>query len=144
MGRILCVDLGKKRIGLAVSDPLRIIAQPFKTLVTASRTDSLTRVRQVVIEKDVELVVVGYPLHADGRESPGCREARAFCEELSRTGIRSELFDERDSSRNAREVLAAHGKRVREHRASVDRLAAALILKDYLEFIKEKNNPNHR
>jgi len=132
VGRILALDLGSKRIGVAISDPLKLIAQPLQTLSFKNNDLLLEEIIRLVKAYDVERVIIGLPLHADGRESPGCQRARAWQSRLNACGLVCELFDERNSSQEARRVFQKSGKRVAFHREVIDRLAAAIILKEYL------------
>lgn len=84
-------------------------------------------------EKEVETVVIGLPVSADGSEGPGCARARRLSGRLIEAGIRSELVDESWSSRDAEQVLREMGKSRRTAREKVDAIAASLILRDYLE-----------
>ena len=127
------MDLGARRIGLALSDPQRMISSPFQTFTMQSESALVSQLVQVCQEKDVGTVVIGLPVSADGREGPGCVRARRIAGKLTEAGIHSELFDESWSSRDAEQILREMGKTRRAAKEKVDAIAASLILRDYLE-----------
>ena len=132
MGRVLGVDLGARRVGLALSDPQRIISSPLETLAMKSESALLSRLIRLCQEKDVVMVVIGLPVSADGSEGPGCARARRIAEKLTAAGIPSELVDESWSSRDAEQIVREMGKTRRTAKEKVDSIAASLILRDYL------------
>ena len=133
MSRVLGVDLGARRVGLAISDPGRIISSPLETLAMESETALVRRLLRLCREKEVATVVIGLPLSADGSEGPGCARARRIAGKMTEAGIAAELVDESWSSRDAEEVLKEMGKSRRTAKEKVDAIAASLILRDYLE-----------
>lgn len=133
MGRVLGVDLGTRRVGLALSDPGRIISSPLETLAMESESALVSRIIRLCAEKEVTTVVIGLPVSADGSEGPGCVRARRLSGKLIEAGIRAELVDETWSSRDAEQVLREMGKSRRTAKEKVDAIAASLILRDYLE-----------
>jgi putative holliday junction resolvase len=133
MGRILSLDLGAKRVGVAVSDPLHLIAQPLVTLLHSTLEKLFRDVQTLMTEKDIELVVIGFPVREDGREGPGAVLARRFKARLERAHIACVFQDESFSSREAEDVLHQHGKHRKEHRDIIDQIAAAVVLRDYLK-----------
>ena len=133
MGRALGVDLGARRVGLALSDPGRIISSPLETLTMDSESALLNRLISLCREKEVTTVVIGLPLSADGSEGPGCARARRIARKMAEAGIPAELVDESWSSRDAEQVLREMGKSRRTAKEKVDAIAASLILRDYLE-----------
>ena len=133
MSRVLGVDLGARRVGLAMSDPGRIISSPLETLAMESESSLVSRLLRLCREKDVTTVVIGLPLSADGSEGPGCERARRIAGKMSEAGISAELVDESWSSRDAEQVLKEMGKSRRTAKGKVDAIAASLILRDYLE-----------
>ena len=136
-GRALGVDLGARRIGLAVSDSAGTLATPRGTL---ARTDP-DRDRRALVERAVEeevvVVVVGLPLSLDGSRGPAARAAEAEADALAGLlaghGIRVELFDERLTTVSAHQALTAGGTRGRDQRAVVDQTAAAVMLSAWLD-----------
>jgi putative Holliday junction resolvase len=110
-----------------------MISSPLETLAMQSESALVGRLTRVCQEKDVETVVIGLPLSADGSEGPGCARARRIAGKLTEAGIHSELVDESWSSRDAEQILREMGKTRRAAREKVDAIAASLILRDYLE-----------
>jgi putative holliday junction resolvase len=131
-GRVLGVDLGARRVGLALTDPLRMISSPFATIPMTSESALAQRIAALCREHQVATVVLGLPVSADGSEGAGCARARRMAERLSSLGIRTELQDESWSSRDAEEILRETGKTRRGAREKVDAIAASLILREYL------------
>jgi putative holliday junction resolvase len=132
-GRILAIDYGRKRIGMALSDELGLTAQPLAVLVRKNRLADLTRLRDVCARHSVAHIIVGYPLHITGQESEMAAETTRFAARLSKSlKIQTEMVDERLTSWQARQNLA-EGRCHREKREAIDDLAAAVLLRDYLE-----------
>lgn len=135
--RILAVDPGERRVGLAVSDPLGIIAQGLPTFDRKSDGDVFARIATLVLEYEVVCVVVGYPTALSGRKTDATARAEAFMAELRRrVGVPVEPWDERLSSTEAGRILAGH---VRGDKKKIDRMAAVLILQGYLD--AHRNRP---
>lgn len=133
-GRVLAVDYGRRRMGLAVSDELGLTARPLATLERTNRRDDLRRLRELIRVHHVRRVVVGLPLHLDGGESDMAAEARRFAARLHKgAGLPVTLVDERLTSWEAEQTGSAPAKTPRRRRAQRDQLAAALILRDYLD-----------
>ncbi len=135
MGRILGVDLGTRRVGLALSDPLRIFGSPLETVPFSSETSLVEKVTSVCVEHGVDLVVVGMPYEADGSEGKGCVRARRFAARLEAHGLKTALHDETWTSRDAEAALNQAHRNRRTALHAVDRIAASLILRDYLQTI---------
>jgi putative Holliday junction resolvase len=138
MSRILAVDLGSKRVGLALTDPLKMIASPFKTLHYRSEKQLVADLLAVVEANAVETVVIGLPLHEDSTESEGSTRSRSFAAKLNRNGIDTVLWDERYTSRDAEESLRRCGLDRRRALAKIDSIAASYILEDYLSEIRKR------
>ncbi len=136
MSRILAIDLGSKRVGLAMTDPLRMIASPYKTLPFRSDKQLIAIVLAVVEANAVETVVIGLPLHEDSTESEGSTRSRSFAAKLNRRGIDTVLWDERYTSRDAEESLRRCGLDRRRALDKIDSIAASYILEDYLSEIR--------
>jgi putative Holliday junction resolvase len=133
MGRILAVDLGTKRVGLAVTDPLQIVISPLDTVAYRSRAELLERLIGLMRDQDVETVVIGLPVRTDSQEGEGCRRARNVARDLEDRGFRTVLWDESFSTRRAEEILRAAGASRKRVPQRLDRVAAAVILREYLE-----------
>ena len=132
------VDLGERRIGIAVSDSLGVLAFPRTTVV---RGGDPAQDRQVIVnvarESEVACVVVGLPVHLDGREGPGARAARneaaALAALLGPEGILVETFDERLTTVSAERALRTAGRKGHARRRVVDQAAAAVLLQAWLD-----------
>jgi putative Holliday junction resolvase len=133
--RILALDLGKKRIGMAISDPLGVTAQGLDTLARANIRADLAALAGLIAAKGVSLILMGKPLHMSGQEGRQAVWTRDFAERLNRaTGVPVEFRDERLTTVQAERVLREGGVRLRKDRErSVDRLSAVLLLQDYLD-----------
>jgi putative Holliday junction resolvase len=132
--RVMALDVGKVRIGIALSDPLGYTAQPLLTLWRKSRGEDLRSLQRLIRKHEVAHIVVGNPLHMSGDQSPWAAKVQQFAEELSaRSGLPVELWDERLSSVAAHEILdeAGHDRRDRKH--VIDQVAAVVILRGWME-----------
>lgn len=133
-GPILGVDYGTKRIGLAVSDPEGRMAFPLKTLIRKNLRQDLDAIRALADERDVGHIVVGLPLHMDGRRGPEAAAAEGFADRLhAATGRSVEMVDERLTSVEAERALRETGRTGRRGREVVDAVAASLLLRTWLE-----------
>lgn len=130
--RILGVDFGRARIGIAVSDELGLLAHPVKT-IPASR-DAAKRIDEIVREKDVERVVIGLPRHMNGSVGEAAGEVLAFAEQLRKL-LPCEVvtWDERLTTVAANRALREGGQKTRTSRSFVDQVAAQMILQGYLD-----------
>jgi putative Holliday junction resolvase len=138
MSRILAVDLGTRRIGLAMTDPLRMIASPYKTLHYRSDKQLIADVLAIVEANAVETVVIGLPLHENNSENEGSVRSRSFAAKLNRFGVDTVLWDERYTSRDAEESLKRCGLDRRRALNKIDSIAASYILEDYLSEIRKR------
>jgi len=132
--RILALDLGKKRIGLAISDPLGITAQGLPNLVRTNKRTDLEALEQLAKSREVGRILIGNPLNmggAEGRQSGWVREFGAAIE--SRIGIPVTYWDERLTSVEAERVLRSSGISIEKRAAAVDRLSAVILLQSYLD-----------
>lgn len=145
IGRIGAVDYGRRRIGLAVCDPLGITVTGLDTVVRSGTTEeAVAAVAAALRARDVARVVVGLPLHADGRESEMSRESRAFGEALGRAlALPVTYVDETLTSWEAEESLKASRRRLDEarRRGEVDRAAAVALLRGYLRDLENRPPP---
>lgn len=137
MGRVLGVDYGERRIGLAISDPTGTIASPLPTLVRRrGKRPPVEALARIAEENDARALVVGLPLTPEGEESEWTRETRAFAERLAeRTALPLEFIDERFTSVQAERAVRGLGlkKKDREDKGRVDAAAAVVILQAYLD-----------
>jgi len=134
--RILALDLGKRRIGLAISDPLGITAQGLPNLVRTTKREDLAVLQQLILSREVKLVLLGNPIGmrgAEGRQSGWVREFALAIEKY--TGLPVKLWDERLTSVEAGRVLRSSGISIEKRAAAVDRLSAVILLQSYLDAV---------
>lgn len=137
--RILAVDHGEKRIGLALSDPTATIASPLKVIEHVSRLVDAAQVAELAAQNEVGLIVVGQSYDEDGNPNPAGRRAGRFADELRRqTNIPVVMWDESNSTQIARAARIELGVSRKKRAGHQDQFAAAVILQSYLE---EKRNP---
>jgi len=134
-GRLLGVDWGERRIGLALSDESQLLAQPLTTLTRrAGKRFPMSRLMALVKQREVAGVVVGLPLAADGSEGAAAREARALAQDVARhSGLAVDLWDERFTTARALQAVREMGGTTQGRRAELDALAATLLLQHYLD-----------
>jgi len=133
--RFLALDVGAKRIGVAVSDELGLTAQPVMTLETRpNRREDLRSIARLARRYNVAGIVVGRPLHLSGETSPRAAKTEQFAAELGElSGLPIHLWDERLTTREAHQLLYESGRKRQEHAGVVDQVAATLILQSFLE-----------
>ena len=133
-GRILAVDVGQKRYGLAQSDPTRTIASPVGTF---HLDDLLAKLREIMAREAIETMVVGWPLNMDSAESEATERVRAFITTVERRfpGLVVVKFDERFTSVMAQRAIleSGVGKKKRQEKGLVDTVAAVILLQEYLQ-----------
>ena len=133
MKRIIAIDYGDARTGVAVSDLTGTLAGEALTIQEWNAEKLAQRLAFFARERDAEKFVLGLPKNMDGTEGPRAEKAREFAALLREaTGLEARLWDERLSSIEAHAILSANGKREKKHKKTVDALAAALILEAYL------------
>ena len=132
--RILALDVGKRRIGLAISDGLGITAQGLPTLQRTTVREDLANLADLSRERDVTLFLVGDPLHMSGDKSRQAQYIRDFAARLTeRTGIPVQFWDERLTTVQAQRVLRESGISIEKRAKAVDRLAAVILLESFLD-----------
>jgi putative Holliday junction resolvase len=137
MGRIIAVDYGDARTGVAVSDLTGTLAGETLTIREWNAERLAQRLAFFAGERDTELFILGLPKNMDGTEGPRAEKARQFAALLeAESGIPVKLWDERRSSIEAHAILHATGKKEKKHRANVDAVAASLLLESYLGSVK--------
>lgn len=138
-GRILAVDVGARRVGLAISDASRTLARPLETIAVRGEADAVERVARRIEElhredEGIAAIVVGLPSSLDGAPTPQTARVRAFIAQLqARTPLRIATEDERLTSREAESRLAVREKDWRKRKAQLDAVAASVFLQDYLD-----------
>lgn len=142
--RILGLDYGSRRIGVAISDEIGITAQGVATIARRNRDADLDTIVELVRHHGVERIVVGYPLRLDGSEGIQCEKINRFIRRLEmRFSLPVIRWDETLSTKEAEELLRKRGVRWEKRRETVDRVAASIILQGYLDAIAsgEKKGP---
>ncbi|HEY0069469.1 MAG TPA: Holliday junction resolvase RuvX [Chloroflexia bacterium] len=141
--RILALDIGKRRIGVAVSDELGLLARPVQAVRSVSLNVDVQRISELARELGAEMVVVGDPLHMSGDPSTMSGRARKFGETLqAASGLPVEYFDERLTSVEAERILRESGVPHRKVREQIDAMAASVILQSYLNSKKPPRSPD--
>ena len=133
--RIMAIDYGDARTGVAISDPTGLLAG-FTTVIHSRKPEAVAaELARLVREHRVEELVMGFPRNMDGTEGPRAELYRAFAGQVEAAcGIKPVLWDERRTTVEAHSILHASGRRMKNHRKSVDAVAATLILEGYLTF----------
>ena len=141
MDRFLCLDIGDKRIGVAVSDPFNSYALPVKTYIRNNLKTDLEEICKIAVEKFATAIVCGLPVNFDGTESVQTGKAKFFMEKLAeKSGLKVIPVDERCTTVIAEETLIEQGKKREERKQFVDSLAATSILEGFLsDYNKNKN-----
>jgi putative Holliday junction resolvase len=132
--RILGIDFGRARIGLAISDELQFLAHPLETIDLSKTKNAVSRVAELVVAKNVREVVVGLARHMNGEMSDSAKEAVAFAEKIrGKVSCSVRTWDERLTTVAAHRALREAGKSTRQTRGIVDQVAAQIILQSYLD-----------
>lgn len=136
-GRILALDLGKRRIGLALSDELGITAQGLDTLHRTRLREDLAKLTQLIRENHVTLILMGNPINMSGLEGGQSEWARDFAQRLeAASSVPVKLWDERLTTVEAMRVLHASGVSAEKKSQAVDRLSAVILLESYLDSLR--------
>jgi putative Holliday junction resolvase len=133
MGRVLGIDYGDSRIGLAMSDPLKIIASPFKTIRNEGNEKCLQVFQSLIKEKDVEAIVVGLPIGLKGQETAQTKKVREFADLLYALKLPIRLEDERLSSVSAEKSMIQQNIKTGHNKGLIDQRAAAIVLQQFLD-----------
>ncbi len=134
MSRVVGIDYGTKRVGVALSDESRMIASPYRVIEAAA---AIEMIEQIVAGEDIELVVVGLPIGLAGNETSSTIGAREFAQELSeRLTVTVELADERFTTKVAEDVLIEAGMTRERRRQIRDKMAATVMLQSYLDSLR--------
>jgi len=137
MGRWLSLDVGEKRMGIAICDETRTLARPLLTIKRASKKEDFARLDAICREQQIEKIIVGLPKTLRNEEGPQARRVRRYAAELQAAlNLPIDFWDERFSSVDAEERLAASSRKART-KGDIDSAAAAIILQEYLN---EMNN----
>lgn len=132
--RILGLDPGTKRIGVAISDELGMIAQPLEFIPAHPSDDAFARMKELIAEKQVDEIIVGMPRNMNGTLGPAAEKAQAFIEQIrERVSLPVREWDERLTTVQAQRVLIDAGTRRNKRKEKVDKMAAAILLQSYLD-----------
>ncbi len=130
--RIMGIDHGAVRIGIAISDPMHIIARPYKVIINDN--DLLDNITSIIKKENIGKIILGLPLNLDGEDTQKTKEVRNFAESLEKNvSIPIILWDERYTTVEANEALQEMGYNIHESKDVIDKVAASLILRNYLE-----------
>ena len=142
--RIMGLDFGSKTVGVAVSDALKITAQPLETIIRKDENklrQTLSRIEQLAKEYEIETIVLGYPKNMNNSQGERAEKTVEFSKALERrSGLPVVLWDERLTTIAAERVLMESGVRRENRKEVIDQIAAALILQGYLDFSQEKEH----
>lgn len=131
--KVMALDYGEVRIGVAMTDLMRLIASPFETYVRKSLDQDLNHICALINNNSVKTVVVGLPLNMDGTEGERAQKTREFVDVLKKkTNVEFVFQDERLSSVSAEELLLEGGMKRKDRKQNIDKVAAAIILESYL------------
>lgn len=133
MGRIMGVDHGDRRIGIAISDPMQVIASPRVTLLVNDKNHAIELISEIVKREDIEKIVLGLPFGMKGNETLQTGHVKEFGKLLIEMGFNVVFLDERLSSKSAKDALLKQNIKPSRRKDLVDQTAAALILQQYLD-----------
>lgn len=134
MGRLLALDIGERRIGVALSDPMHIIASPYSVIDRKVTPDYKAEIRKLISEKEVEALVIGLPLTLKNRISKQTEKVQLIIKELtSELTLPVHTIDERLSSVSAKNTLKLKGIKTGHNKGEIDKIAAAIFLQEFLD-----------
>ena len=134
MGRFLAIDFGEKRVGLALSDPIKIIAKPFKSITYTDHDDLLNKISLIVKEKNIEKIILGVPKGLKGQNTPQTNKVISFFNLIKdKNVIPIVMEDERFSSVSAKKSLILQNIKTGHNKGLIDETAAAIFLQLYLD-----------
>lgn len=134
MGRLLAIDHGEKRIGLAISDPNKIISKPLKTILLSDIELFYKKLLEIILDYDIEKLIIGLPVGMDGNYTLQTEKVEAFKDALQeKIKIPIEMFDERLSSISAKKSLISQGVKTGHNKSQIDQTAAAIFLQHYID-----------
>ena len=134
MGRLLAIDYGEKRLGLAISDPNQIISKPLKTISLSDSKYIYNELEKIISDYEIQKLIIGLPLGMDGKNTQQTSKVEAFKEDLqNKISIPVILFDERLSSVSAKKSLISQGIKTGHNKSKIDQTAAAIFLQHFLD-----------
>jgi len=136
VSRYLSIDHGEVRIGLALTDPMKIISSAYRTLQNTGIENILLQLKEIIEKEDVEKIILGYPLGLNGNKTKKTVMVEEFAEKIKSLGIPIVFYDESFSTYRAHEIIHSMGKKTGNNKEMVDMLAAQVILEDYLRSVQ--------
>lgn len=134
MKKILAIDYGERRIGLALSDEEHAFAFPFLTIDTKRQPDYMREIAHIIIKEGVGKILVGLPVGSAGKETAKAKKIKRFASKLSEyVSIPIVFWDESYTTQKAQSVLHLQGQSLKDHKEKLDMIAAALLLEDFLQ-----------
>ena len=133
MGRLLAIDYGARRVGLALSDPLKMIASPYRTIINNNNTILIEEIETIIAAEDVEPTIIGLPLGMAGQKTEQTKKVEEFVDKLTDRGIIIKYEDERWSSVAAKRSMKEQNIKSGHNKDLVDQTAAAIFLQQYLD-----------
>ena len=134
MSRILSIDYGERRIGIALSDPLKIIAKPYTTIDRLVEKDFILSINRIIKDKEVNKIIIGLPFTLKNSQSKQTENVLKFVENLKKKiSISIETYDERFTSILAKQSLIFQGVKTGHNKKDIDKTAAAIFLQNYLD-----------
>ena len=133
MGRLLAIDYGTRRVGLALSDPLKMIASPYRTIINEGNSKLIMEIERIIVTEDVEQTIIGLPLGMAGQITEQTKKVEEFADKLIARGIAIEYEDERWSSVAAKRSMKEQNISSGYNKELVDQTAAAIFLQQYLD-----------
>ena len=131
--RVMGIDYGVRKIGVAISDPLKIISYPYKTIDVKKTPDYISEIKKIVDEKKIESIVVGYPITLSGNSSAQTKITQNFIDKIASVlNISIYKCDERLSSQEAKRYLREQNIKIGHNKEKVDQMSASLILRQFL------------
>jgi putative Holliday junction resolvase len=135
--RILALDHGTRRVGVAISDELKMIAQPLEFIPAEPFADLLVRLKEILREKEVELILLGMPRNMDGSYGPAALKVQEFAAVLKdKIAVPIQLWDERLTTAQAQRFLIEGNVRRQQRKEKVDKMAASILLQSYLDSLQ--------
>ena len=133
MSRIIGIDFGLSKVGIAISDPLGVISMPLEVIRYKNQEDLIKSIKKITIEKRVEILVIGYPLNMNFKENEMTKIIDKFKTTMEKNGFTIYLEDERLSSEYAKKIMIQQDIKTGKNKEMVDILAASIILQTYLD-----------
>ena len=133
MGRLLAIDYGARRVGLALSDPLKMIASPYRTIINKGNSNLIVEIERIIAAEDVEQIIIGLPHGMAGQITEQTKKVEEFADKLTARGIAIEYEDERWSSVAAKRSMKEQNIKSGYNKELVDQTAAAIFLQQYLD-----------